>query len=324
MRGRLVTGIVHWGVKRWPRNDPAKLARRARQVFDLPNVLGFVLSRGLKMERIDAGPVRGEWISTRTSGSTDRVLLYLHGGGYVSCSPKSHRPITATLARLLPGRVFSLDYRLAPEHPFPAAVDDAAAACAWLLNQGFLSHQIAIAGDSAGAGLAVATLLRLRNSGQALPACAVCFSPWVDLTGASKYMNSASASASSSVFQGDDIAALAAIYLREAAPDHPEASPVFADLHGLPPFLIQAARTELLADDANRLHARATECGVSSTLALYPDLPHVWQIYGGFLPEARLALRQAAAFVTEKWQEAAHDSGKSNRPELALLPEAKY
>ena len=298
-RGQLVTRLIRWGVKLWPREDPEKLARSARRIFELPNMLGFVFSRGLEIECVQRGPVRGEWIAVPKRQPRDGVVLYLHGGGYVSCSAKSHRSITASLARRLSGRVFSLDYRLAPEFPFPAAVDDAAAGYQWLLDHGVSPQKIAVAGDSAGGGLAIATLLRLRRTGQPLPSCAVCLSPWADLTGKSQYVNGGSGS----FFQPDDIASLARLYLQEESPESPEASPVFADLTGLPPLLIHATKTELLADDAIRLHARATSCGVSSTLILYPDLPHVWQIYSDMLPEARLALDQAARFIEAKWKE---------------------
>jgi epsilon-lactone hydrolase len=299
LRAQVVTRLVRWGVKRWPRGDPPKLARRARRVFELPNLLGYVFSRGLEIEQVECGSVRGEWLSVAGSGPSHGVLYFLHGGGYVSCSAKSHRSITAPLARRLPGCVFSLNYRLAPEHPFPAAVDDAVAGYQWLLAKGVPSRKIALAGDSAGGGLAMATILRLRRTGQPLPACAVCFSPWVDLTGAAKYVNSAS----SSMFQDTDIAAFALLYLHGASAQNPEASPAFGDLSGFPPLMIQATSTELLADDALRLHARATECGVDSTLVLYPELPHVWQIYAELLPEARLALQQAADFIATAWKE---------------------
>ncbi|HLW52598.1 MAG TPA: alpha/beta hydrolase [Candidatus Angelobacter sp.] len=297
LRGRLVTHLVRWGVRLWPKEDPAKLARRARSFFDLPNVMGFISSRGIKFDRVEQS-VCGEWVSCGEHSPNEGVVLYLHGGGYVSCSARSHRTITAGLARRLPGRVFALDYRLAPEHPFPAAVDDAAAAYQWLLEKGIPPERMALAGDSAGGGLAIAALVRLRRSGHPMPACVVCLSPWVDLTGRSQYSNQGSAT----FFQPDDITALAKLYLHGEPPENPEASPVFAELTGLPPLLVFATRTELLANDAARLHARAQSCGVGSVLVLYPGLPHVWQIYGDWLPEARLALEQAAGFIAAQFK----------------------
>src|SRR5262249_51709595 len=161
---------------------------------------------------------------------------------------RSHRSITASFARRITGRVFSLDYRLAPESPFPAAVDDAAAGYTWLLEQGIAAERISIAGDSAGGGLAIATLLRLRETGQPLPCCAVLLSPWADLTGVGPYANCGVVS----FFQPAESLAIAEMYLQGASPREPEASPAYADLTGLPPLLIHATQTEMLADDARR------------------------------------------------------------------------
>jgi epsilon-lactone hydrolase len=285
--------MVRVVVKHWARGNPEAVVRRARRVFGYPNFLGFVHSHGVRTEKVEAPPVRGEWIYPTSGSSPDKVALYLHGGGYVSCSSRTHRPVITALARMAKCRVFSLDYRWAPEHPFPAAVDDAAAAFLWLVKNGVAPAKIAVAGDSAGGGLAIATMLRLREQGYALPGCAVCLSPWVDLTGAGQYQNAGSCS----MFQPCDITTFARLYLHGASAETPEASPVFADLRGLPPLLIQASSTELLFDDAVRLHQKAMSCGVRSTLSIFPELPHVWQILFGLVPEARAALQQIANFV---------------------------
>jgi acetyl esterase/lipase len=224
--------------------------------------------------------------------------LYLHGGGYVSCSPQTHRPITAALARLLGCLVFVPDYRVAPEHKFPAAVDDAAACFSWLVARGTRPEKIAVAGDSAGGGLALATALRLRSQGRALPGCIAGLSPWVDLTGAGPYRNSGTCS----MFQPTEVATFAKLYLQGAPAESPEASPLLGDLCGLPPLLIQASSTELLMDDAVRLHEKARQCGVESTLSIYPALPHVWQILVGAVPEAKMALGQLAGFISSAWE----------------------
>src|SRR5215468_9975897 len=144
-RGRIATRLVRFVVKRWKKGDPPAVVRRARRVFGLPNFLGFLYSRHVSIECVDM-PVCGEWL-TPEGGVSGNVLLYFHGGGYVSCSPQTHRPITATLARMTSCRVFSLDYRLAPEYPFPAAVDDATAAFLWLLESGTPANMISLAGD---------------------------------------------------------------------------------------------------------------------------------------------------------------------------------
>ena len=291
LRARALTRVVRLIVKRWPRNDMAAVVRRARQVFSLGTPLSFLHTSGLKVEQVEEGSVRGEWLAVPEPG--DNVLLYLHGGGYVSCSPQSHRAITASLARLLKGRVFSLDYRLAPESPFPAAVDDAADAYQWLLNRGIRPENIAVAGDSAGGGLTLALLLRLRRMGLPLPACAVCLSPWVDMTGKYDYRNRKSCA----MFRGDEAEAFASLYLQGAPAESEEASPLFADLRGLPPLLIQVSSTEMLLDDALRLQEKASQCGVELHLSVYPGLFHVWPIFVGLIPEAGMALREIADFV---------------------------
>jgi acetyl esterase/lipase len=226
----------------------------------------------------------------------DAVLLYYHGGGFVSCSPRSHRPITATLARLIGCRVFSLDYRLAPENPFPAGAEDSVNAVKWLIKSGIQPQKIALAGDSAGGGLAVAALVRLRDEKATLPACAACISPWVDLVEEYTPTNQNSCA----MFLPADGRAFAKIYLNGASPHSPMASPLFADLHGLPPLLIQAADTEILYDDAVRLNERASAAGVESRLHIYKGLPHVWHIFAGMVPEAGQALREMAEFIAKK------------------------
>lgn len=323
LRGRMATRMVRVVVKRWAKGDPPAVVRRARRVFGLPNFLNFLYSRGLKIEKVDTDTVRGEWIrpralaashpslaaSDQSLAASENVVLYLHGGGYVSCSPATHRSITTALARLVPCRVFSLDYRLAPEHPFPAAVDDAVAAFRWLANNVAPPEKIALAGDSAGGGLVIATMLRLRKLGQTLPGCGVCLSPWVDLTGADRYQNSGSCS----MFQPADVATFAKLYLNGVSAETDEASPLFADLTGLPPLLTQVSSTELLLDDAVRLQAKATECGIASTLHVYPELPHVWQILAGVIPEAGQALREIVSFISAAFIRASISTSASTR-----------
>ncbi len=286
-------------VKRWAKGDPPAVVRRARRVFGYPHFLNLLHSRALEIAGVETNAVRGEWVRPSRCQVQDRVLLYLHGGGYVSCSPKTHRPITANLARLLKCPVFALDYRLAPEHPFPAAVDDASTALAWLVRIGVAPEKIALAGDSAGGGLAVAAMLRLRAQGKPLPACAALLSPWVNLTGAGSYRNAGSCS----MFQPSEVVTFAKLYLSGASAESGEASPLFADLRGLPPILIHASSTELLMDDAVRLHERAQSSGVSSTLSVYPGLPHVWHIFVPTIPEAGRALQQIAKFISRAWTE---------------------
>jgi acetyl esterase/lipase len=240
------------------------------------------------------GGVPGEWVTAPESPAGAPLLLYLHGGGYFACSPLSHRPITGWFAKA-GYTVFVPDYRLAPEHPFPAAVTDAAAAYQALRDAGHAAGRMVVAGDSAGGGLALALLLTLRDAGVALPAAAALFSPWTDLagTGASMRENEKN----DAMFWADGMPNGAAFYLAGAEADTPLASPLYAELEGLPPLLIHAGERELLRDDSTRLAAKAKAAGVRVELQIWPVVPHVWQLLPGFVPEAQKSLKMADRFL---------------------------
>ena len=227
--------------------------------------------------------------------STARTLLYLHGGGYYFCSPETHRVITLGLAAGAEARTFVPDYRLAPEHRFPAAVEDAVRAYRGLLAAGTPAGRIVVGGDSAGGGLALALLLSLRDAGDPLPAGAVLFSPWTDLaaTGDSILRNDHS----DAMFHGRRIAEGARIYLGDTQPTDPLASPLYADLAKLPPLFIQASDSEVLLDDSTRLADKARKACVAVEFRVWHNLPHVWQFFARFLPEGRAALQEAAQFI---------------------------
>ena len=274
-------------------DDPEALAACARKVSGVPNPWQWLRTRGVRIEPVREGAVKGEWVAAERS---DRgCVLYFHGGGYVAGSPATHRPITAALARLAERRVFSLDYRLAPEHRFPAAVDDTLAAYRWLLDQGIPARSIALAGDPAGGGLVLATLLRARAETVSLPACGVCFSPWTDLAGTGESLTFNNGRCAT--FRPENIAEFARVYLGSVTVKHPYASPLFAELHGLPPLLFQVGSDELLLDDARRVHEGVLRARGRSTLEITDGVFHVWQMLDGFLPEARTALRRAADFI---------------------------
>jgi acetyl esterase/lipase len=248
--------------------------------------------RGAKFTAGNVGGIAGEWASA--GGEEAGTLLYLHGGGYFACSPATHRSITGAYAtRGL--KVFAPDYRLAPEHPFPAAVDDALAAYRALLAGGIAPETLAIGGDSAGGGLALATLLGAKAAELPMPACALLFSPWTDLagTGASLQTNRKR----DAMLVSDKLLDGASFYLNGADPTNPLASPLYGDLAGLPPLLIQVGDTEILLDDSTRLATAARAAGVTVNLKIWPNMPHVWQVSQVFLPEARAALDEAAAFA---------------------------
>jgi epsilon-lactone hydrolase len=236
------------------------------------------------------GEVEGEWV---TAGeATAGTLLYLHGGAYFSCSPVTHRAITAAFA-LRGFRVFAPNYRLAPENPFPAALHDALAVYRALLAQA--PGRITVGGDSAGGGLALALLLAAKAEGLPMPVCAALFCPWTDLaaTGASLTRNAAR----ESVLYSPRMKEAAELYLQGQDPTNPLASPLYGDMTGLPPLLIQVGAPEILLDDSTRLAARAEAAGVPVDLTVWDNLPHVWHVAQHFLPEARIALDQAASFA---------------------------
>lgn len=287
-------------VRRREWGDERALALRARRLFGAPPVYRSIVALALRRETVRNERVSGEWLAPRLTKAG--VILYIHGGGYVACSPETHRPITAALARLGKRPVLSIHYRLAPEHRFPAATDDVFAAYQWLLDAGYSAQQIAVAGDSAGGGLALSLLVRARGARMPLPACAVLFSPWTDLagTGSSVFDNDGRCA----MFRSQNVTQFARAYLGASSPTDPNASPVYADLRGLPPLLLQVGSTELLLDDARRVHRRVLEGGGQSRLEIFDDVLHCWQMLDGLVPEARTALRQAAAFVDQHLSEA--------------------
>ncbi len=218
----------------------------------------------------------GEWIAAPNAGAERPRIYYLHGGGYVIGSINTHRALIARLSAASGARAFAINYRLAPEHPFPAAVEDAVSAYRWLLEQGVDPATIVIAGDSAGGGLTVATLVALRDAGVPLPAAAVCLSPWTDMEGIGE--SAKTRKAADPMIDPEGGLAQAQLYLGGADPRTPLAAPLYADLRGLPPMLIHVGDAEVLLDDSTRLAERAKAAGVDVTL-------EVWDRHG-----ARLAV----------------------------------
>ncbi|WP_375200893.1 alpha/beta hydrolase [Hyphococcus sp.] len=251
---------------------------------------------GVAREVVD-GAVQGEWHRAEKA-ELGRTVLYLHGGGYVFGSPKSHSAFTYALAKEACAEIFSLDYRMAPEHPFPAAVDDAVAAYEWLLGEGRDPAKLVIGGDSAGGGLTLALLLSIKARGLPMPGGALLLSPWTDLatTGASLDENEKS----DAMFKKVYIVEGAKRYLAAADPKAPLASPLYGDLAGLPPTLIFVSNSEVLRDDSTRLQEKLVAAGVQSKLVTEKGLIHVWPIFPGRFPEAMKSVHEAAAFITER------------------------
>jgi monoterpene epsilon-lactone hydrolase len=252
---------------------------------------------GVRATPVQAGGPPGEWVTPKQAGA-DGVLLYLHGGAWAIGSPRSHRALVANLARAAGIRALSLAYRLAPEYPYPAALDDCVDAYDWLLASGIEPGRIVVAGDSAGGNLALALMLRLRDSGSPLPGGAVLLSPVTDLelSGASH----ANRKALDPVFAGADLRTFITAYAGGHDPREPYLSPLLADLHGLPPLLIHVGDHEILLDDAVRLGEHARAAGVEERTVVWPGMMHVFQTFAPWLPEARRANREIAAFIRSR------------------------
>lgn len=255
---------------------------------------GFTIDVAARYNRMNAGGVTAEWV-TAESASDSRVVLYLHGGGYIIGSPRTHRPLMAELSQASKGRVLGLDYRLAPEHPFPAPVEDSVAAYRWLLNEGYDPARIAVAGDSAGGGLAVAMMVQARYLGLPVPGAAVCISPWVDMEGLGESMESRAAA--DPMVGKENLMVSAKTYLGGSDPRAPLAAPLYADLRGLPPMLIQVGDAEVLLDDSTRLAGIAREAGVEVEMDVWDDMIHVWHLFAPILPEGKQAISQAGEFI---------------------------
>jgi acetyl esterase/lipase len=286
----------------------AVLKRQLSQTFTTPprpiteerermeKLVGLLrLPAGCTTRAITVGNIPAEWLEPPTHNG--RILLYLHGGAYCLGSITTHRAWVALLACAAECRVLMVDYRLAPEHPFPAALDDSTAVYHWLLAQGHQPEKIAIGGDSAGGGLTVATLVNLRDMGHPLPRTAVCISPWVDLAGTGESMRTQLET--DVILTPQFLEHYGNLYLAGTPATHPLVSPLYADLHGLPPLLIQVGGRELLRDDGLRLAESARTAGVDVTLDYWPEMIHVWHSLATVVPEGKEAIERIAVYLGE-------------------------
>ena len=250
-------------------------------------------------EHVNANGVDAQWF-TAPGAAADRAVLYLHGGGYVLGSVTTHRDLIGRISRAAQARVLALNYRLGPEHPFPAAVDDAVAGYRYLLENKFKPSRTVVAGDSAGGGLTVAALVAIRDAGLQAPAAGVCMSPWVDLEVQGESMTTRAKA--DPVVQREGLIGMAQAYLGGKDPRSPLASPLHADLKGLPPLLIQVGDAETLLDDSNRLAEKARNARVQVKLEVWPEMIHVWQLFASFLPEGQEAVEGIGKFIREQTQ----------------------
>jgi len=273
-----------------PRSDDYRQRRRDIDARGLQ----YGLASDVSVEVTSANGVPAEWTST-PQAERDAVLLYLHGGGFVIGSLHSHRHLVCEAGRAARAFTLALDYRLAPEHPFPTAVEDAVAGYRFLLARGYTPGRIAIAGDSAGGGLVVSAMIAVRDAGLPQPACGWCISPWVDLEALGETMSSKAAA--DPTVQKAGILDMARLYLNGADPRSPLAAPIYADLAGLAPLLIQVGAAETLLDDAIRLAKIAGAVDVRVDLQIWPEMIHVWHLFHPELIAGLRAIEQGGSFV---------------------------
>jgi acetyl esterase/lipase len=277
-----------------PRNENATVRERREGFEQLASLMP--LPPDVRAEKVDVAGIASEWISVDgKDGPT--TLLFLHGGGYVIGSLTTHRRAVSDFVRATGGRALLIDYRLAPEHPHPAAVDDAVVAYRWLLAQGIDPQRTVVIGDSAGGGLTAATLLALRDGGDPLPSAGVLLSPWLDLVCDSESMTTKAAV--DPMITPTDLHGWADMY----ASGHlkaPLVSPHYGQLAGLPPLLIQVGSAEVLLDDSTRFAERAKAAGVDVTLEVWDDMIHVWHLFAMMLPEGQQAIDRVAAYIKER------------------------
>lgn len=263
-----------------------------RQSFDM---LGQMMPavEGVEISDIEIAGMHGARVAPG-GALGDAAILYLHGGGYSIGSRTSHAPLVANLAKAAGVQAFLPEYRLGPEDPYPAAVDDAEAAYAWVLDQGIAPDRVTIAGDSAGGGLCAALLVRLRDAGEPMPACAVLISPWCDLEALGEVSDEAM---DVDFLRPEQLEQFARWYASEDVRSEPCCSPVGADLSGFPPLLIQVGEAEILCDQGRRIAAAAKDAGVDVTLEVEPHMFHTWPLFAGALPEAAEAIARESAFI---------------------------
>jgi acetyl esterase/lipase len=275
------------------RPRPTGWAARRQRLDEIGST--WPIADDVKLEPVDLGGVPGEW-STVPGSEESQVLLYFHGGGYCSGSIVSHRRLVTEAGRKAGRRTLAVDYRLAPEHPFPAALEDALKAWRFLREQGIEARDIAVGGDSAGGGLTVALIEQLREGGQALPSCAWLISPWTDLTLSGATLTTKAAV--DPIIHEEYLRELVSAYLPKGMdPKDPRISPLHAKLAGLPPTLVQVGSDEALLADATRFAAAAGAAAVSVTLQIWPHMIHAWPVWNARLEAGREALASAGAFI---------------------------
>jgi epsilon-lactone hydrolase len=293
--------LVRFALRRFfkGRSGPAPTIETLRRHYGGLGRLAPRPPRGTLVKRLDLDGVRAVSIATRES-RPDRHILYLHGGGHVSGSPELYRDFNWRIAAAARARMLMTYHRLAPEHPYPAAIEDATNAYRALVASGVDPRAMALMGESAGGGLVLGVLLKLRDEGTPLPAAAVTISPWTDLAlGGNSYRQNADADP---MISNADAARMASYYLGETDPRTPYASPIYGDPTGLPPTLIQVGSDEILLDDSVHMAERMLAAGCEVELEVWPRMPHAWHVWARVMPEARAAIARIGVFVQDKWR----------------------
>lgn len=295
LEATLLRLFLRYAVKRF--QDPDAPVSDLRTMTERMSILFPTPPRDARVDRTTLGG-REALVIDAKGADPDRAILYLHGGGYVTGTIGMYSDLAHRLSRASKARVYLVDYRLAPEHPFPAAVDDALAAYRDVLDRGHHPSRLAIAGDSAGGGLTFATLVSIRDAEVPMPSGAWVISPWTDLAyrGASLVTNKDR----DPMIRAEVIGSVAGWYLDGASPDAPLASPLHAELHGLPPTLVHVGSTEILLDDSTRIVDRLRSHGATAELRVYEDLPHVFHLFAPYVREAREAIDHAGRFLAQQ------------------------
>ena len=290
-QGKLINKIIHFTSRISKPHSDFDIVEHRRSMEKIAGY--FKYRKGIIHESFTLNDFSAEWLYFKNYKET--VILYLHGGAFVIGSTTTHRGIMSQIAHLTSSRILGINYRLAPEHPFPAALEDSFAAYQWLLQQGISAKKIIIVGDSSGANLAIALSLLLHEKQRPLPAALACLSPWVDLTLSGKSIRT---NAGKDPMLTSELGELAInAYLSNQSPELPLVSPLLGDLTHLPPLYIQASTTELLLSDSTRLADKAKLAGVDVTLKIYEEMVHSWQFAYRILPEAKKALNDLAEFI---------------------------
>jgi epsilon-lactone hydrolase len=274
--------------------NPQELRTRSEKVGVLARA-----RKEVRTESVVAGSVPSEWLIPE-GAPTDQVILYIHGGAWMMGSGNTHRSMVSRIAYASVTRTLFINYRLAPEYPFPAALDDCVEAYDWLRQNGFATDKMIIAGDSAGGNLTLALLVALRDSGKPLPAGAVALSPVTDLAFTGESVRTRLRK--DPIFSGGGPTTVIQDYIARHDPHEPLISPLYADLHGLPPLLIHVGDYEILLDDAVRFGDKARTAGVDAKTVVWPEMFHVFQICAPVLPEANHAIQQIGAFIQSRLQ----------------------